>query len=133
MVNPRILTARHCVGVVVGNDGRRSLYLQRDGTSTPKASALGIRHTWAEAEAACRRLGIPPQAPHIQPLPPVPNLPAGVKRRAPDEVGIYHPVAMRPEHRDWLRKNPVRAAELLAWLDERAGVDTSPEPEPDLW
>ena len=112
--------------LLVVPDPTRRAYLRRDGTSTPRASDPDARHTWAEAAAACQRLGIPPRAPHVVAAPYAPPLPRGVPLRHPYERGVHHQLAIRPEHREWLRSNPTAAAELVAWLDSRTTA-------PDLW
>ena len=116
-------------------DLSRHVYLRRDGASTPKASDPEARHTWAEAEAVCQHLGIPHRAPHVIAAPYAPPLPRGVLLRHPYERAVHHQVAIRPEHRAWLRNHPTGPAELVAWLDARVAERATPGAAEggDLW
>ena len=113
-------------------------YLLRTGGTTHKISDPRARHTHAEASAACAGLGIPARQPHIAPAPYAPPLPRAVPLRYPHERGVYHQMALRVEHRDWLRDCPTAAAELIAWLDSRTAAQAAPDAADaaeggDLW
>jgi hypothetical protein len=44
-------------------------------------------------------------------------------------------MAVRVEHRDWLRDCPTAAADLIAWLDSRTAAQATPASAEggDLW